>query len=104
FPVIRVYKHLLGIPETYNERGEIVEAINWGFYGLICGMSFVALLTDYINGKLTNKIEFLLMPPMFLGGLISTSRSALLGVAGISFFIMAREFNHQARWKRAASL
>jgi hypothetical protein len=104
FPVIRVYKHLLGIPETYNEHGEIVEAINWGFYGLICGMSFVVLLTDYINGKLTSKIGFILMPVMFLGVLMSTSRSALLGVAGISFFIMAREFNHQARWKRAASL
>jgi O-antigen ligase len=95
---------LLGIPETLNERGEIVEAINWGFYGLICGMSFVVLLADYINGKLDNKLALVAMPVMFLGVLMSTSRSALLGVAGISFFIIAREFNHQARWKRAASL
>ena len=104
FPVIRIYKHLLGIPEQLNERGEIVEAINWGFYGLICGMAFVVLLADYINGKLVSKIGLALMPVMFLGVLMSTSRSALLGVAGISFFIMAREFNHQVRWKRAASL
>ena len=104
FPVVRIYKHLLGIPEQLNEHGEIVEAINWGFYGLICGMAFVVLLTDYINGKLANKLAFILMPVMFLGVLMSTSRSALMGVAGISFFIMAREFNHQARWKRAASL
>jgi hypothetical protein len=104
FPVIRIYKHLLGIPEQLNEHGEIVEAINWGFYGLICGMGFVVLLTDYINGKMASKLAFVLMPVMFLGVLMSTSRSALLGVAGISFFIMAREFNHHARWQRAASL
>jgi hypothetical protein len=104
FPVLRIYKTLLGIPEQLNENGQIVEMINHGFYGLICGMSFVVLLTEYINGKLASKIALIVLPVMFLGVLMSTSRSALLGVAGISFFIIAREFNNHARWQRAASL
>ena len=104
FPVLRVYKFLLGIPETLNENGQIVEVINHGFYGLICGMCFTVLLAEFINGKLAAKAALILLPVMFLGVLMSTSRSALLGVFGISFFIIAREFNHQARWRRAASL
>ncbi len=104
FPVLRIYKSLLGIPETLNENGQIVEVINHGFYGLICGMSFTVLLAEYINGKLASKIALIVLPVMFLGVLMSTSRSALLGVFGISFFIIAREFNNKARWQRAASL
>lgn len=104
FPVLRIYKSLLGIPETLDENGTIVEPINWGFYGLICGMAFTVLLTEYINGKLASKLALIALPLMFLGVLMSTSRSALLGVFGISFFIIAREFNNRARWQRAASL
>ena len=104
FPVQRIYKALLHIPEQLDENGAIVEIINHGFYGLICGICFVVLLADYINGTLASKLVLLLLPVMFLGVLMSTSRSALLGVAGISFFVIAREFNHQVRWKRAASL
>jgi len=104
FPVLRIYKALLQIPPDLDENGNILEVINHGFYGLVCGMCFVVLLADYINNILWNKLLILLFPVMFLGVLMSTSRSALMGVAGISLFIIAREINHRARWKRAVSL
>lgn len=101
FPVQRIYMDLLKIPINYDKYGNIVEIINHGFYGLICGLSFVFILADYINNPKSNKYLLILLPLMFLGVLMSTSRSALLGIAGLSFFLIAAAMRHQERGQRA---
>ncbi|MBS1932845.1 MAG: O-antigen ligase family protein [Bacteroidetes bacterium] len=104
FPVQRIYQMLLGIPPPIAANGEYEEVINHNFYGLICGMSFVFILNDFINKKHPNKLILLLLPVMFLGILMSTSRSSLLGMIGISFFLISRELKHRERAKKAYML
>ena len=104
FPVQRVYQMLLKIPIELDERGEILEIINHNFYGLICGMSFVIILNEFINHKSPNKYTLLLLPIMFLGVLMSTSRSTLLGIIVISIVLIARELKHREQVKKAYML
>ena len=104
FPVQRIYMDVLKIPINYDEDGEIIEIINHNFYGLICGMTFLTILTDYLNNNLKHKLLILLVPVMFLGILMSTSRSSLLAVLGISIFLIGRAFKDRERSKRAISL
>ncbi|HEU4573722.1 MAG TPA: O-antigen ligase family protein [Chitinophagaceae bacterium] len=74
FPVRRIYSAYIGT---------LVES-NWNFFGYICGIAFVFILNDFVYGKLKYKITILIMPVMLLGVLMSTSRSALLGVLVIT--------------------
>jgi len=104
FPVQRVYHMLLKIPIEYDEDGKILEIINHNFYGLICGTSFVVILNDFINQKSPNKLILLLLPIMFLGVLMSTSRSTLLGIIVISIVLIARELKHRERAQKALLL
>jgi hypothetical protein len=104
FPVQRIYMDLLKIPINYDEDGVIIEGLNHGFYGLVCGMTFLTILTDYLNNNLKHKLLIVLVPVMFLGVLMSTSRSALMAVAGISIFLIGRAFKNRQSSKRAFSL
>jgi hypothetical protein len=104
FPVQRVYHMLLGVPIEYDEEGKILEIINHNFYGLICGTSFVVIINDFINQKSPNKLILLLLPIMFLGVLMSTSRSTLLGIIVISVVLIVRELKHRERAQKAMLL
>ena len=104
FPVQRVYHMLLKVPIEYDEDGKILEIINHNFYGLICGTSFVVIINDFINQKSPNKLILLLLPIMFLGVLMSTSRSTLLGIIVISIVLIAREIKHKERAQKAMLL
>jgi O-Antigen ligase len=104
FPVQRVYHMLLGVPIEYDEDGNILEIINHNFYGLICGTAFVVIINDFINQKSPNKLILLLLPIMFLGVLMSTSRSTLLGIIVISFVLIVRELKHRERAQKAMLL
>jgi O-Antigen ligase len=104
FPVQRVYHMLLKVPIEYDEDGKILEIINHNFYGLICGTSFVVIINDFINQKSPNKLILLLLPIMFLGVLMSTSRSTLLGIIVISIVLIARELKHRERAQKAMLL
>jgi hypothetical protein len=101
FPVQRIYHSLLKVPIEYDEDGNILEIINHNFYGLICGMAFVVILNGFINQKSPDKLILLLLPIMFLGVLMSTSRSTLLGIIVISIVLIARELKHKERAKKA---
>src|SRR5688572_7975947 len=68
FPVQRFYYLFLPGYGMYNHN----------FFGYICGASFVFLLADYLTSDKGTKINLLFMPIMFLGTLLSTSRSSLL--------------------------
>jgi hypothetical protein len=104
FPVQRIYQFLLKVPIPVDEKGEFVEVINHNFYGLICGMGFVYLLNDFINKENANKLVLLILPVMFLGVLMSTSRSTLLGLIFVSIFLISRELKHRERAKKAYML
>jgi hypothetical protein len=101
FPVQRIYQMLLKIPIELDEDGKIIEIINHNFYGLICGMSFVVIINEFINQNSPKKYILLLLPVMFLGVLMSTSRSTLLGIIVISIVLIARELKHRERAKKA---
>jgi len=101
FPVQRIYQWLLKVPIELDEDGKILEIINHNFYGLICGMAFVVILNGFINQKSPNKLILLLLPVMFLGVLMSTSRSTLLGIIVISIVLITRELKHRERAKKA---
>ena len=88
FPVQRIYEGLLHIAPEVDENGEYQEVQNHNFYGLICAMCFVFLLHEFIYTKKTQKLLVFVLPLMFLGVLMSTSRSSLLGLIGISIFLL----------------
>jgi O-antigen ligase len=77
--------------------------INHNFYGLICGMCFVFLINEFINKRSSGKLT-LLLPIMFLGVLMSTSRSSLLGIIGISVFLLGRQLRSKESSKKAIKL
>jgi len=104
FPVQRIYQRLLNIPLVINERGDIIELVNWNFYGMICGTAFIMILNDYINGHVKNKLIMILLPVMFLGVLMSTSRSTLMGLIFASVFLIGREIRKGKETKRAYTL
>jgi O-antigen ligase len=104
FPVQRIYLVLLDVPQQYDEQGNIVEIINHNFYGLICGMCFVFLINEFINKRKTAKYIIILLPIMLLGVLMSTSRSALLGIIGISIFLIGKQLRSKQNSRKAIRL
>ncbi len=104
FPVQRIYMALMHIQSEVDERGDFIEVINHNFYGFICGICFVFLLNSFLNDERSNKLILIFLPIMFLGVLMSTSRSTLLGMIGISIFLLVRELRHRERAKKAATI
>lgn len=94
FPVLRIY--YLFTPSF--------AVCNHNFFGYICGAAFVFLLSDYLTTNSNNKINLLLMPAMFLGVLLSTSRSSLLILIIISLVLIARGLVSQQKGKKASTL
>jgi len=104
FPVQRIYLALLNVPTQFNENGDIIEIINHNFYGLICGICFVFIINEYVNNRSMGKYTLLLLPIMFLGVLMSTSRSSLLGIIGISIFLIGWQLRSKQSSRKAFKL
>ena len=92
FPVQRIYQTLLKIPQEVDENGDFIEVINHNFYGQVCAMCFVFLLHEFIVKRKEGQLLALFLPLMFLGVLMSTSRSSLLGLIGISVILLTQMF------------
>jgi hypothetical protein len=89
FPVQRIYLQLLGIqPEDIDEEGFFVSAVNHNFFGQICATAFIFILTDLIRNKKSGRYILILLPVMFLGVLMSTSRSALMGLIIVAILLV----------------
>lgn len=101
FPVQRIYMQILHIPVQVDDKGDFIEVINHGYYGLYCGLCFVFLLNEFIYNR-SSKISLIIMPLMILGVLMSTSRSALLGIIGISLYLIARQLRSSNQSKKTA--
>ncbi len=85
FPVQRLYY-------LFFPNSSILEEINdtnHNFYGFICGIGFVLLFSRFIwDGDRWSNYLFLLLPLLFLGVLMSTSRSTIFGLIIASSIIL----------------
>lgn len=81
----------LFIQRIYYMFTPAFEVINHNFFGYICASAFVFLLADYlVNKEENNKWNLWVLPFMFLGVMLSTSRSALLIMVIISVVLIAK--------------
>ena len=83
FPVQRLSNFFI-----QNSIDSTVEMTNHNFFGFICGISFVLILSDYINNRLVSKIFIYFLPVMFLGVIMSTSRSTFLGLIVVTLILV----------------
>lgn len=85
FPVQRIY--YLFFPNSMLM--EELNDTNHNFYGFICGIGFILIFSTFIWKRNKATSFFLwLMPLLFLGVLMSTSRSTLFGLIIASVFIL----------------
>lgn len=94
FPVQRFYYTFLPGFGMYNHN----------FFGYICGGSFVFLLADYLTSDKDTKINLLMMPVMFLGTLLSTSRSSLLLIIIVALVLICKALVSANKGKKAYTL
>lgn len=83
---------------------EVLNGPNWNFFGQVCGMSFVFLLSDIIKNRSSKKYTTWLLPVMLLGVLMSTSRSALLGLLVVSILIILNGINYREQKRKIAKI
>lgn len=94
FPVVRIYY-------SFTSRWEYN---NHNFFGYICGTCFVFLLADYLNKALIGKKALWIMPMMFLGVLLSTSRGALVAMIILTVYLIGKALATQNKGKKAYTL
>jgi len=95
FPVQRISNYF--IQSTIDSTEEMT---NHNFFGFICGISFVLILSDYINNKLVSKLFIYFLPVMFLGVIMSTSRSTFLGLIVVIAILVLSSGKDPANTKR----
>ncbi len=101
FPVRRIYLQYIDAPaEMAASDDETGGFINWNFFGQICGMCFIFLFNDFIKDRLLHKLMILLLPVMFLGVLMSTSRSTLLGIIVMSIVLILNAIKYKDQKNR----
>jgi O-Antigen ligase len=94
FPVIRIYYSFVGGFE-YN---------NHNFFGYVCGTCFVFLLADYLYRPSAGKLSLWMMPPMFLGVLLSTSRGALVAMIIVTIVLIGKALMSKTKGKKAYTI
>jgi O-antigen ligase len=77
---------------------------NHNFFGYICGAAFVFLLADYLTSDKGTKMNLLFMPIMFLGTLLSTSRSSLLLIVIVALVLIVKALMSANKGKKAYTL
>jgi hypothetical protein len=95
FPVVRIYY-------SFTPRWEYN---NHNFFGYICGTCFVFLLYDYLTSKASDgKLTLWMMPPMFLGVLLSTSRGALVAMIIMTVILIGKALMSKNKGKKAYTI
>jgi hypothetical protein len=95
FPVQRISNFFI-----QNTIDSTEEMANHNFFGFICGITFVLILSDYINNRLVSKIFIYFLPVMFLGVIMSTSRSTFLGLIVVIIILIVSSGKDPANTKR----
>jgi O-antigen ligase len=101
FPVQRIF-FLVAEPsaEEFDPNDIFIAALNHNFFGQICGMAFVFILGDLIRHRSANRFTILLLPLMFLGVIMSTSRSALLATLVVAFVLILNGIKYKEQKQR----
>lgn len=94
----------LWIQRIYFSFTPAFEIFNHNFFGYICGIAFVFLLSDYLTENGNTKWNLICMPVMFLGVLLSTSRSSLLMLIIISIVLITKGILSGKHGKKAYKL
>ena len=103
FPIHRLYYLFIGGSENLSE--ESLDAMaNWNYFGEICGMCFIYVLIDYIKNQQANKFIVWLLPIMFIGVFMSTSRSSILALLLISLLVILKGINYKDQKKRIVKI
>ena len=103
FPVHRIYFLFTGLDANLSDE-EMDLLTNWNFFGQICGMCFVYILSDYTRNKSASKITLWALPVMLLGVLMSTSRSSILALLIVSILVVLGGINYKDQKKRLAKI
>lgn len=88
FPVQRLYMLFTGQTQEIDPDDMYEAELNHNFYGEITGIAFIFILNDLIKNKNSSRIKMLLLPCMFVGVLMSTSRSSLLALIILSILLV----------------
>jgi O-antigen ligase len=94
FPVQRIYIAITGGVNLENHN----------YFGYVCGISFVFLLQDFLEKKNNNKVVLFALPLMFLGLIMSTSRSSILIVIIFCIFLIGRALKSAEKGKKIYNL
>jgi hypothetical protein len=95
----------LWIRRIYFEFTSTWEIVNHNFLGYVCAFGFIFLLADYLaDDRKHNKWNLIFMPAMFLGVLLSTSRSSLLMLIIITIVLIGRGLASKKNSKKAYKL
>ena len=104
-PVNRVYEVFAFGQGAVNSSGEeILGSSNHNFFGQICGMTLIYFVCDYINDKKPSLLKLVLLPLMFLGVLMSTSRSALAGSIMVIILIGLNSMNFREKKRNLSKI
>jgi len=105
FPVQRVFMIITGVP-GFTGTGAAGEEflLNHNFYGFVCGACFVFLFNDFLNSKTSNRATTILLPVTFMGVIMSTSRSSLLVILLVAFFLMVKASGNREQSRKAYKL
>jgi hypothetical protein len=102
FPIHRIFEQFTGTDDAVYD--DILAGPNWNFFGQICGMGFVFVFCDLVKSKSKNKYAAWLLPIMLLGVMMSTSRSAIVGLLVVTILIILNGINYRDQKRRIAKI
>jgi hypothetical protein len=94
----------LWIQRIYFSFTPSFAVFNHNFFGYICAIAFVFLLGDYLTDNGNKKWNLFLMPVMFFGVLLSTSRSSILILIIVSIVLITKGLLSKKNSKKAYKL
>lgn len=103
FPIHRLYFEIGGFSQHLSEE-DLTAMANWNFFGEICGITFVYVLSDFVRSRSDNKYMIWLLPVMLMGVVMSTSRSSILGLLLISILIILNGINYKEQKRRISKI
>jgi O-Antigen ligase len=102
FPIHRIFEQFTGTDDAVYD--DILAGPNWNFFGQICGMGFVYIFCDQVKNKPGHRYAAWLLPVMLLGVMMSTSRSAIVGLLVVTILIILNGINYRDQKRRIAKI
>ncbi len=100
FPVQRIYYLFSGQTQEIDPDDMYEALLNHNFFGQICGVAFVFALSELIRNRSLKWYSIILLPIMFSGVMMSTSRSALMSLVIMSIIVLFSGLKHKEYRKK----